>query len=353
MEKPRIIVVGAAWYGDWAKSFYQAFERLGYQTEIVYNNSLPAPIGGNKDGVTSWFEKAKLTMKKNPRLFAFLKNIRQRLSEREILVRLGRADLNRDEAVIIFVWTPGSTWVLEKLRSKKNIKLVLWLGEPVVRDASWEPKFDYFDRIFMVDEGVWKDALSEKNKERVQLLPLSSDDSIFHPLADVPAAYRSDVAFVGKYLPSRAKSLEPLKDYDLKIYGYGWETGFDDFPWLKNAYKGSIATEDLNYVYNGTKIAIGTLGMPKDPYTTATMRTFDIGLTGTFQVSEEIALSKKLFGDSIGFYKDNADLAHLVSYYLSHDKERKEKGDRSRHIAERWSYSEDAKRVLRACGYEA
>ena len=43
--KTRIIVVGAAWYGDWAKLLYNSFLRLGYSTEIVYNNSAPAPFG--------------------------------------------------------------------------------------------------------------------------------------------------------------------------------------------------------------------------------------------------------------------------------------------------------------------
>jgi spore maturation protein CgeB len=80
------------------------------------------------------------------------------------------------------------------------------------------------------------------------------------------------------------------------------------------------------------------------------MRTFDIALTGTFQVSEKVYLSNKLFGDLIGFYDDDTDFARVVDYYLAHDVEREEKGVKSRAIALQWTYAEDAKRVLAACG---
>jgi hypothetical protein len=351
-KRRKIIVVGAAWYGDWAKNFYNSIVRLGFDTQIVYNNSLPASVGGSKDRVTSIFEKSKAVVRRiNPELFSFLKKYRQVLAEREILLRLTNFDPEKEEMLVIFTWTPGSSSILKKLKARRGVKMVLWLGEPTIRDKSWEPKFDYFDEVFIVDDGLWMDILSVKNKKRARMIPLASDEAIFYPLWEVSEKYRAEIVFVGKYIATRPVSLAGLKHRDLKIYGYGWEEGFETFPWLKEKYQGGIATEELNNVYNGAKIALGTLGVPTDPFTTATQRTFDIALLGTFQLAEEVYLSKKLFGETICFFHNDNELKERAEYYLDNEEERKALADKAREIALKYSYTEAAKTILRACKY--
>ena len=73
-KKVRVITVGPAWYGNCVKNTYLAFLGLGIRTSIVYINSLPAPFGGNKDSITTTFEKAKTIVRQfNSGLFSFLK----------------------------------------------------------------------------------------------------------------------------------------------------------------------------------------------------------------------------------------------------------------------------------------
>jgi len=158
--------------------------------------------------------------------------------------------------------------------------------------------------------------------------------------------------FVGKYYDYKAKSLEKLRHHNLKIYGYGWEAGLSQFPWLKEKYMGPLATEELNLVYNGTKVAIGTMGTPSSLYTTTTMRTYDIGLSGAFQVCEDSHLARKLFGETLGIFKDEAEMIELVDYYLIHDKEREEKAIRAHKIALEYTYTKAAKKILRSFGIE-
>jgi spore maturation protein CgeB len=348
----RIVVVGPAWYGDWAKNFYHACLRLGLSASIVYSNFIPASIGGSSNQGTHIFETIKRTLQRiSPQAFRGLKRVRQWFSDREMLLHVGTVDPSRETVIVVFTWTPGSDWVLRRLEKISGVILVLWLGEPPVRDQRWETTFDRFKAVFIVDEGIWIGSLQEeRNRKRVQLLPLASDDAIFHPLPEVPERYRADVVFVGKYFPSRARSLTGVKDHDLKIYGHGWEAGFNDFPWLASAYRGSISSEELNLVYNGARVAIGTLGTPREPFTTTTMRTFDIALTGTFQVCEEVALTKKLFGDSVGYFTNDEELRLSVEWYLSHEDERRKRGARSRAIAARYTYTEAAKKILATCG---
>ncbi len=340
----RIVVVGAAWYGDWAKLFYQACLRRGLAATIVYNNSVPATWGGNKDSVVNVLERAKMTLRRvTPRLFRYLKTARQFVTELEVLFRAWLSW--RKDSLVVFIWTPGSHLVLKLLRALTKAKLILWLGEPVVRDDTWEEKFDYFDRVFMVGDGLWREVLWEKNKKRVELLPLASDHNIFFP-AEVAEEYKSDIVFIGKYLPSRAKSLEAFREYNLKIYGYGWEMGFLEFPWLKDKWGGSLPIDKSNLVYNGAKIAIGTLGMPKDSFTTTTQRTFDIALSGVFQVSERVPLTYELFGESIGFYKDDEDLKRKVEYYLERPEERMSCAKRARAIALNYTYDKSVDKII-------
>lgn len=347
----RIVVVGAAWYGDWAKNFYLACRRLGFDSEIVYNNSAPAPLGGNSDAVTSLFEKSKVWVRKiGPGVFRFLKNARKRLSEYEILSRVGRADSGKEKVIVIFTWNPGTPWVLKKLKKRKDVRLVLWLGEPPIRDPSWELTYGFFDLLYIVDEGLWMDELPPKERERAVLLPLSSDETLFYPLAEKSDQYTADISFVGQYAESRGATLERLKDHDIKIYGFGWNRGFDKFPYLKKAYYGPLPTPALNLVYNSTKVIIGTLGAPTDPHTTATQRTFDISLAGGFQVSQDIALTNKIFHQTIRTYKTDEEMVKIVEYYLAHESERKRLAAESHEIALHHSYTERAKQILRDCG---
>lgn len=349
--RTRIIVVGAAWYGDWAKNFYRAFLHLGYNAAIVYNNSAPAPLGGNSDQVTSLFEKSKARVRRlSPGLFRILKKIRQRFSEYEILSRVGRVDVKTERVIVIFTWTPPSPWVLKKLKSRRGVTLALWHGEPPVRDRSWDLAYPYFDHLYIVDEGIWMDELPAEEKKRVGLLPLSSDGTMFSLLSEKDEKYQADISFVGQYVASRAEALGLLKDHNLKIYGFGWERGFEKYPWLKDNYFGPLPTEALNMVYNNTKVVIGTLGDPTDPHTTATMRTFDIALAGAFQVSQDVALTKKIFHQTVRTYKGDAEMVELVQYYLSHEDEREKLAAESHTIALGHTYEERAKAILRDCG---
>ncbi len=343
-----ITVIGAAWYGDWAKNFYLACCRLGVVADIVYVNALPAVIGGNRDSLVSFFEKAKAVVQKNiPFLFPLFKKTRMFFSDVELCAKvlLGKSSASH---ICVYIWVPGSAWVLRFLK-KRNIKLVLWLGESTVRNPAWEPLFDYFDAVFMVCNGIWFDSMvGQRNRERVRLLPLASDETIFFPMPDWPKT--TDVVFAGKYIPARAEVLGLLQNFKIKIYGYGWEDGFEKYPWLKRVYCGVAPTPAFNQIYNGAKIAIGTLWLSKEPYTGPTQRIFDIALSGTFQVVEYIPLSRQLFGDAVEYFNTGEELKNKIEYYLQHDMERQARARRAHAAALQYTYTEAAKKIIAACG---
>jgi hypothetical protein len=351
MDRPRIIIVGAAWYGDWGKNFFNACLRLGLNAEMVYNNSAPAPLGGHTFKVTDVFERTKRTLRKySPFLFRALKMVRTRLADLELL---WRARSHGEKVIVIFVWTPGSPWVLGRLRARRDVVLVLWHGEPPIRDASWAQRFKFFHHLFIVDEGIWMEELPPGDRERAKLLPLSSDETTFFPMRQKEPARACEVVFVGQYVASRARTLGRIKDRDLVIHGYGWEKGFAEFPWLQEKYRGPVAGDELNLVYNNAEIVIGTLGAPNDPHTTATQRTFDIALSGAFQIAQDVALIRKIFGGSIETFRSDEEFERLVRSYLADPHKKEELKARSYRTALEQSYTARARQILSACGYSA
>jgi hypothetical protein len=346
----KITVIGAAWYGDWAKNFHLACRRMGILSDIVYINAFPASMGGNSDTLVSIFEKFKATVRRIvPFLFPFLKKMRKFLSE--VTLCMGILVCRQPaKHICVFIWVPGSKWVLRFLR-KRNIMLVLWMGESTVRDLSWEPLFDYFNSVFMVCNGIWFDSIREKkNRDRIRLLPLASDETIFSP---IPGQMKTtDVVFAGKYLPARAAVLGLLRDFKMKIYGYGWEDGFDQYPWLRDVYCGVAPTPEFNKIYNDAKIAIGTLWLSKEPFTGPTQRIFDVALSGTFQLAEDIHLSRQLFGSSVEYFNTAEELKSKTAYYLEHDAEREAKAQRARTESLKYTYTEAAKKIIASCGID-
>lgn len=342
----KITVIGSAWYGDWAKNFYLACRRAHIPSDIVYTNAFPAATGGNRDDFVSLFERAKFAVRKYfPFLFVPLKKARRFFSDIELCAKVLFGPPARKH-ICVYVWIPGSAWVLRLLKKRKII-LVLWQGEATVRDPSWEPLFDYFDSVFMVSDGNWIDALrEERNRKRVKLLPLASDNTIFFP---TECSKTSEVVFAGKYLRSRAEVLRVLTGFNLKIYGYGWEEGFAEFPWLKDFYCGAVPTSDMNRIFNESEIAIGTLWLLREPYTGPSTRIFDVALAGVFQLVEDMPLSRELFGDTVAYFNNAEELRDKVAYFLAHRGEREEMARRARAIGLQYTYSEAVKKILSAC----
>jgi spore maturation protein CgeB len=333
-KKFKLLIIGAQWYGNWANFAYRGFLDLGVDAKILYTNTLFSKLFLNQeDKYIKVFEKSKKFLREhNKYLFNKLKNYREELFYKDLIFRY--KFLNYKPDLILFVWRPPNEKFIQLLKRKIPVPLALWLGEPP--ETIWPGKsleeysltLSYFDYIFFVVE-AWKNPFKENLKNRIFFLPFGSDPAMYKPVTGkVEDKFCSDIAFVGLYLPIRAKTLSNFKDYNLKIYGYNWEKSFSEFPELKDKIFGSVLAEEVNLIFNNTKINIGSsfsgpIGQ----------RTFDIALAGGFQLSEYRSTIKKFFGDSIPCFNNEKELKTLVDYYLKNEEERKQLAIKSHKIA--------------------
>lgn len=325
MEKgQKIVVVGADWYGGWAKDFYLALRELGMDAELIYTNSVPF-AAGNSDSSALLLERVKKVVRwMGGFFFKTAKHIRTYLAERELLKKLSKFNFEKESVTVISIWTPLSPSVLQSLKNR-GIRLVMWQGEPASRNPEWAKALGYYDHIFIVDDEWASDFESQELKKKLHLLPLATNPHIHKPISspqNISEEYRADVAFVGLYRPERARIISVLKDLGLKVYGPGWEAGFIEFPWLKDKYFGILSNEEVMTVFNNAKISIGALGISFNPGPTTTQRTFDISASRKFQLSQYNHLTPKFFGNAVVTFRSTEELREKAEYYLAHPEER-------------------------------
>jgi spore maturation protein CgeB len=324
MGDTQVIVVGADWHGEWAKDVYLAFRASGADAEIIYTNTLFGGMGSSKVAAKARVEIIKQFFRQHtPSLFDFVREVRRWMSERTVLKKIASFHKPGHKLLVLFIWTPPGVSLLKALRTNKEVALVLWQGEAPSRNAQWARSFPYFHHIFSVDE-EWLPLFDKEIQRKTTYLPLSSSSTTHFPLPKEAQDQRfiSDIAFVGHYRPERAEKLSALKDNNLKIYGYWWEAGVGQFPWLQEKYCGPVSDKDANQVFNGGKIQIGRLSTPIAYGNTITQRVFDAALAGSFQLSEYSLAIEKIFGKSVVMFRDGKELKKLADYYLLHAGER-------------------------------
>jgi len=344
----RVIVVGPSWYGNWVDYFYEALITIHADAKVIYTNTLAgSSLGYGSDATMRTFEKIKkVILKVSPKLFGFLKGVRRAMSEKDLLRQIEEMG-EKKKIVVLFVWTPPGIKILKKLSTRDNIKTVYWIGEPLSRNAKWRSTLKYFDHLFLIDSPEWSGDLTADEVKKSSLLPLSSTPKVFKPLESVDEKYLCDVAFVGLYRKERAEMIESIKDYNFKVYGFGWEEAEKEFPWLSGKVMGSAQLEEMNEIFNGAKISIGSLGVSfVENLPTLTQRVFDIALGGGFQLSQWNPLTEKVFGGSVPLFKSTEDLAEKLDYYMKHTEERERLAKESYEIALKSTWEDRAREVL-------
>jgi spore maturation protein CgeB len=145
--------------------------------------------------------------------------------------------------------------------------------------------------------------------------------------------YKSDISFVGTCYKERIEVLERLVDFDLGIWGPGWEKLPAQSPLCKCVRGGALQPQEWAKVASASKIGLNILGyqcdipglaVDKERCRMANTRLFELFACGILQMVSPRADVLSLFKDGEHFcgYPDDEGLNELVRKYLDDPRER-------------------------------
>lgn len=219
-----------------------------------------------------------------------------------------------DIVLVISTYTyPGH--ILKRLKRECGaVKTLGWCVEGPTWMRSPVDEARLYDRYFC----IYPLRRSSGSAQIEYLSALVCDAAQHHPLCPrLPKD--TDVVFVGRPKPRRAKILQAITEFNPRIYGPGWS---HNWPTLAPFVAGDqIFGPDLNRLYNRTKIVLNISAWENGETDCPNLRIADVPASGSFLLSDYSATAAELFesGREIEFYGSVDELREKVTYYLTHD----------------------------------
>jgi spore maturation protein CgeB len=268
------------------------------------------------------------------------------------------ADTGPDIAIV----TGGNRISSGTIEMLKNIGItcILWTTDPPLHSQRIIKAAPFYNHIFC--QGTeWVELLEQTGIKDAQWLPMACDPDCHHSI-DCSAAdrekYGNDIVFVGSYYPSRVRLFEKISDFDLAIWGPGWENLDPNSP-LRRCLRGAHTTPDeWLKVYSASKIILAVhYHDPQNrfPVYQASPRVFEAMACGSFVLCDQQRDVLALFKDGADLvsFSDSDDLISKISHYLTHTGERDRiAGQGKRTVLEHHTYVHRVKSLLSHIGCE-
>ena len=266
----------------------------------------------------------------------------------------------------IFLGNWGGSYYPETITEIKrlfNVITINWLidfpGEPGALEAAIKavPAYDYF----FAQSTDALEVHAEHGNKGGMWLNAACDPDIHKPLKltdEEKKKYGSDISFVGSMYPERVELFETLMDFDLGIWGPGWENLDADSP-LRKYIKGSSVTPDTWIkIYNASNIVVNYMGyygenIKEEKVYQASPRVFETLACGSFQIVDAKRDVSALFksGEHLVCFKKINEVKELVKYYLNHPQERREIAQKGlREVLKKHTYVHRIEEMLAAVG---
>ena len=331
---PRLLMVAGTQptASDLHLLYLRAFERIGFTATLVaHDSALP-------------FAEKVLQQGRRQLSAAHFSLVNRRV--RRAAQRL-RPDL---------LLVSGSNWYLlpETLREIKGrgCRVVLNEQHLQVFRPHQAAALDIYDHVFTQDSALVPLLTASSPARRVSLLGPACDPVEHRPVAlteDERARFGSDIACVGWGYPNRLRLFEGLLDFDLKLWGIGWDAS----PALAGRFRDEpVHGLKKTKIYNAARIVVN-LQSTTYQMDGVTCRPFEVAACGGFCLSEPKKDLAAFFtpGEEIVTFEDAADLRDKASYYLAHDDERRAIAARARaRVLREHTYEHRARAIAAAVG---
>lgn len=184
------------------------------------------------------------------------------------------------------------------------------------------------------------DGFEKETGYKPQTILLAADKTVIFP--EFSEKFISDIAYIGTYLPGKAKFIKnyvfPLKKrYNVKLYGQDWilrdrvlglfqKAGqYYNIPFIKNVQKPKLALEDERKIYSSSKVSLNFHeDYQKQFLGDINERTFKIPLAGGFEIVDNVPSLPKYFidGKDLVIAKNKKDWFDKIDFYIKNPKNR-------------------------------
>jgi spore maturation protein CgeB len=240
---------------------------------------------------------------------------------------------------------------------KLGIKTVLWtvdaprIFESIIKSAP------YYDYVFTQGSEAYE-ILEQCNIKNLFWMPFACDPDIHKPVVvsdDEAKRYGCDVCFVGsggELYSQRREYLESLTDFDLGIWGPGWEALPQETSLKRFIKGGQTKPEEWVKIFSAAKIVFHS--HYHDPEGKilcyqASPRVFETLACGAFLVCDHQRDVLRLFkaGEHLTVFRNKRELRKIVSYYLNHIEEARSISENGRkEVLQNHTYKHRIKEIL-------
>ncbi len=227
--------------------------------------------------------------------------------------------------------SPATKHLLNSIREFSDCTSVFWFVEDYKRFDYWKEYAGSFDLFYGIQKEPFLSMLKSHGAGFCDYLPMAASSEL-HERLELDSAekkfYGSDVSFMGAGYPNRHALFAQLTEFDLKVWGTGWENNRQLEPFvMKNGER--VTIEESVKIYNSAKININlhsamSTGYFEENGDFVNPRTFEIIACGGFQLVDERILLPELFepGRDVVTFSSITDLKEKISYYLANPQER-------------------------------
>lgn len=218
---------------------------------------------------------------------------------------------------------------IEWVRDKLGVPTILWCpDDPQLFNTVSRRIAPAYDYVFTnsTDAIYWYRDIGVK---RVKWIGFGCDPGLHRRVIltkEEKMKYGGDICFVGTFFPERLEILRVLKDFDLKIWGPGWNNIFKKEEELLKLYGNEgVFLEEMVKIYNARKIVLNIQHVQqKYGRLTVNMKIFEVTGCGAFLLTARQKGIEDLFeiGKEIVCYESKEELMELVKYFLNNQEER-------------------------------
>ena len=300
-----IMIVGSPEIGGLTSSYRDAFEALGFKTQIynifaaIDRNCRLGALGrkiNNYLPIESWRRKAN----------------------RDFVAAIVEAN---PQIVITIGSVPVNAGALAQIKASTQARLAhVWPDTLSNLGIESIQSFQLYNLIATYSKSSVS-ILQQLCASKIVWLPLACDP-VLHPKLICTESEKielgADITFIGGWRPERAAILELLGNFNLKIWGPEWNRYCEKKSVSLNAWQGrSLRGAEFAKAVASSRINLNII----DPtnYPAANMRFFEIPCAGGLEVCSPCPEMEQEFkqGETIFYYSEGAELPDLLDQLLS------------------------------------